>query len=60
MATYTGIRNLAITGGIRNLLNTSPPFSAHNVDNVAGAGWDARVGDPRGRSYVLGVNYKFY
>lgn len=59
-ATYTGIRNLSLTAGVRNLFNTSPPFSAHNVDNVAGAGWDARVGDPRGRSYVLGVNYKFY
>jgi iron complex outermembrane receptor protein len=59
-ASYKGIKNLTITGGIKNLLDTKPPFSLHNVDNVAGAGWDARVGDPRLRSFTLGVNYKFF
>ena len=59
-ATYTGLKNLSITGGIRNLFDTKPPFSGHNVDNVAGAGWDARVGDPRLRSFTLLVNYKFF
>ena len=29
-----------ITGGIKNLLDTKPPFTAHNVDFAAGAGWD--------------------
>ena len=58
-ATYTGIKNLSITGGVRNLLDTRPSFSNHNVDNVAGAGWDARVGDPRLRSFILRMNYKF-
>ncbi len=57
--TYTGFKNLTITAGIRNLLDTKPSFSAHNVDNVAGAGWDARVGDPRLRSLILRLNYKF-
>jgi iron complex outermembrane recepter protein len=59
-ATYTGIKNLTMTAGIKNLLNTAPPFSNHNVDNVAGAGWDGRVGDPRGRSYLLTASYKFF
>lgn len=58
--TYTGIKNLSITAGIKNLLDTKPSFSAHNVDNVAGAGWDARVGDPRLRSFILRLNYKFW
>ncbi|MBC7918411.1 MAG: TonB-dependent receptor [Rhodoferax sp.] len=58
-ATYTGFKNMRITGGIKNLLDTAPPFSGHNVDNVSGAGWDARVGDPRGRAFTLNVNYKF-
>ncbi len=58
-ATYTGIKNLTVTAGVKNLLDTRPSFSAHNVDNVAGAGWDARVGDPRLRSYILRLNYKF-
>ena len=57
--TYTWSKNLTLSAGIKNLLNTDPPFSAHNVDEVAGAGWDARVGDPRGRAYTFRVNYKF-
>ncbi|MES2152734.1 MAG: TonB-dependent receptor [Pseudomonadota bacterium] len=58
-ASYKGIKNLTLTAGVKNLLNTAPPFSAHNVDDVAGAGWDSRVGDPRGRSVLFNVNYKF-
>ena len=59
LATYKGIRNTTITAGIKNLLDKDPPFSAHNVDDVGGAGWDARVGDPRGRSFFLSLAYKF-
>lgn len=56
---YAVSKRLSFSAGIKNLLNTDPSFSAHNVDEVAGAGWDARVGDPRGRSYTFRVNYKF-
>lgn len=59
MATYKGVRNTTITAGIKNLFDKDPPFSAHNVDDVGGAGWDARVGDPRGRSFFLSLAYKF-
>ncbi|MFZ6645128.1 TonB-dependent receptor [Undibacterium sp. TJN25] len=58
-ATYTGFKNTTITAGIQNLFNTDPPFTAHNVDDVVGAGWDPRVADPRGRAFTLNVNYKF-
>jgi iron complex outermembrane receptor protein len=58
--TYTGIKNLSVTFGIKNLLDEDPPFTAHNLDFAAGAGWDPRVADPRGRSYSLRVNYKFF
>ncbi len=58
--TYKGIKNLTLTAGIKNLFDTKPPFSNHNVDNVAGAGWDARVGDPRLRSFIVRMNYKFH
>lgn len=58
-ATYTGIKNLSVTAGVKNVLDTKPSFSSHNVDNVAGAGWDARVGDPRLRSFILRMSYKF-
>ncbi len=58
-ATYTGFKNLTISGGIKNLLNTYPPFTAHNVDFAAGAGWDPRVADPRGRAFTARVTYRF-
>jgi iron complex outermembrane receptor protein len=45
---YTGIKNVTLNAGIRNLLNTDPPFTAHNVDFAAGAGWDPRVANPPG------------
>ena len=59
-ATYKGIKNLSLTAGIKNLFDTDPPFSGHNVDNVAGAGWDARVADPRGRAFTLSATYRFF
>ena len=59
-ATYTGEKNLTLTWGVKNVFNTAPPFTLHNVDNVAGAGWDARVGDARGRAFTFSVNYKFF
>lgn len=59
MFAYTGFKNLTIRGGIKNLLDTDPPFTAHATDFVSGAGWDPRVGDPRGRSFVLGATYRF-
>ena len=58
-ATYTGFKNLTISGGIKNILNQDPPFTAHNVDFASGAGWDPRVADPRGRAFTLRVTYKF-
>ncbi len=57
--TYTGFKNLTITGGIKNILNTDPPFTAHNVDFAGGAGWDPRVADPRGRAFTARVTYRF-
>lgn len=56
---YEGFKNMTIRLGIKNLLNTDPPFTAHNVDFAAGAGWDPRVADPRGRAYTASVTYKF-
>ncbi|MGB9990526.1 TonB-dependent receptor domain-containing protein [Massilia sp. SM-13] len=58
--TYTGFKNTTITVGIQNLLDTDPPFTAHNVDEVVGAGWDPRVADPRGRSLSFNLKYKFF
>jgi len=57
---YTGFAHTTINFTIKNLFDTIPPFSAHNVDNVAGAGWDAREGQPRLRSFMLALKYQFY
>ncbi|HEV6967840.1 TonB-dependent receptor domain-containing protein, partial [Roseateles sp.] len=58
---YTGIKNLGLTFGIKNLLNDDPPFSAAYDGNTgAGSSWEPRVADPRGRSYTFTVNYKFW
>ncbi|MFC4930628.1 TonB-dependent receptor [Massilia sp. GCM10023247] len=58
--TYKGFKNTSITFGIQNLFDRDPPFTAHNVDDVVGAGWDPRVADPRGRAYTLSLTYKFF
>ena len=56
---YTGFKNTTLTLGIQNLFDRDPPFTAHNVDEVVGAGWDPRVADPRGRSFTFQLKYKF-
>ncbi|AER57769.1 putative TonB dependent receptor [Pseudoxanthomonas spadix BD-a59] len=57
---YKGLDKLGITLGIKNLLDEDPPFTAHMNDYAAGAGWEPRVADPRGRAYTLALEYKFY
>jgi iron complex outermembrane receptor protein len=57
--TYKGIKGMSITMGIQNLFDADPPFTAHNVDEVVGAGWDPRAASPRGRSYSVSARYKF-
>lgn len=56
---WTGIDKLKLTFGIRNLLNTDPPFTLRYLDDGDGAGWEARVADPRGRSFTLLAEYSF-
>ncbi|MEF9978528.1 MAG: TonB-dependent receptor [Thermomonas sp.] len=56
---WTGIDKLKATVGIRNLLNTDPPFTLRYLDDGDGAGWEARIADPRGRSLNLLVEYAF-
>jgi len=59
MVAYTGLRNLTLTFGVKNIFDEDPPFTAHNLDFTPGAGWDPRVADPRGRSYVFRATYRF-
>lgn len=57
--TYKGFKNTSITVGVRNLFDTQPPFTHHDVDDVVGAGWDPRVADPRGRTLTANIKYQF-
>ncbi|CAM5603964.1 hypothetical protein [Rhodanobacter lindaniclasticus] len=55
---WSGLRNTKFTFAVRNLLDTDPPFTAHQVvDFASGAAWEPRVADPRGRSFYLMVEY---
>ncbi len=55
--TYTGFEDLRLTFGIKNLLDTDPPFTAHQNDFSPGAAFDPRISDPRGRAYTFLVQY---
>ncbi len=57
--TWTGIKDLKLGFGIKNLLDKDPPFTAHMNDFAAGAGWEPRIADPRGRAYTLLLEYSF-
>ncbi|MFN9450152.1 MAG: TonB-dependent receptor domain-containing protein, partial [Rubrivivax sp.] len=58
---YSGIKNLTLTAGIKNLFNEDPPFSAaYDTNTGAGSSWEPRVADPRGRAFTLRVEYKFW
>ncbi|MFZ6779585.1 TonB-dependent receptor domain-containing protein [Undibacterium sp. Ji83W] len=58
--TYSGIKNLTLTAGLKNLFNTDPPFAiTYDSNTGAGSSWEPRVADPRGRSFTLLANYKF-
>ena len=60
-ATYSGIKNLTITALVKNLLDTDPPFAITYDSNFgSGSSWEPRVADPRGRAFVLNLEYKFF
>jgi iron complex outermembrane recepter protein len=59
--TYTGIKNLSVTALVKNLFDTDPPFAiTYDSNTGAGSSWEPRVADPRGRAFVLSVEYKFF
>jgi iron complex outermembrane receptor protein len=56
-ASYTGIRNVDLTLGVRNLLDQEPPFT--NQSTTFQQGYDPRYTDPLGRTWYARVTYKF-
>lgn len=58
---YTGIKNLTLTAGVKNLFDKDPPYAnSYDTNTGSGSSWEPRVADPRGRSFVLGLDYKFF
>lgn len=60
-ATYSGIKNLTVTALVKNLFDKDPPFAiTYDSNGGSGSSWEPRVADPRGRAFVLNVEYKFF
>ena len=60
-ATYNGIKNFSITGLVKNVFDKDPPFAiTYDTNFGSGSSWEPRVADPRGRAFVLSVEYKFF
>lgn len=58
---FSGIKNLTVNAGIKNLLDKAPPFAnSYDTSTGAGSSWEPRVADPRGRSFQLGLEYRFF
>jgi iron complex outermembrane receptor protein len=54
---YTGFKGFTLTAGIKNLLDTDPPFS--NQGTLFQKGYDPRYTDPVGRAYYVRASYAF-
>ncbi|WP_425228725.1 TonB-dependent receptor domain-containing protein [Sphingomonas sp.] len=49
-----------LTFGVRNLLDTDPPFAiTYDSNTGAGSSWEPRVADPRGRSFTVSTEVRF-
>jgi iron complex outermembrane recepter protein len=58
--TYSGVKNLKITLGAKNILNRIPPYTNIGGAAVFQAGYDPSYADPRGRFVYLNGSYKFW
>ena len=55
---YSGVKNLRVTLGVKNLLDRIPPYS--NQGFSFQSGYDPQYADPRGRAFYLRANYAFH
>lgn len=56
---YTGIKDLNLRFGIRNLFDEEPPFTAVSSFGSHAAGYAASFTDPRGQFFYVNVGYRF-
>ncbi len=54
---YSGFKNLKLTLGLKNLIDTNPPYT-NNTSNFLG-GYDSSYADVRGRFVYGSVSYRF-
>jgi iron complex outermembrane receptor protein len=55
---FTGIKNLRLALGVKNLFDKNPPIFVP-VSNQFQGGYDINQYDPRARTVYLAANYKF-
>lgn len=56
-AAYTAFKKLTLTLGVKNLLDTDPPFTRQQQSFQIG--YDPALTDPTGRFFYAGVRYRF-
>jgi iron complex outermembrane receptor protein len=56
-AAYTGFAGTTVTAGVKNILNSDPPFSNQSANPQTG--YDPRFADPIGRAYFIRLTHKF-
>jgi iron complex outermembrane recepter protein len=58
---YLGLGpNYRLTLGVKNILDSDPPFAiSYDGNSGAGGSWDPRVADPRGRSFTVSAEVRF-
>jgi iron complex outermembrane receptor protein len=54
---YSGIKGLTLTAGVKNLLDKDPPFTAQGT--MFQKGYDPRYTDPVGRALFMRASYSF-
>ena len=54
---WSGIKGLTVSAGVKNLLDTNPPYS--NQQTTFQSNYDPRFTDPLGRQYTVRAAYKF-
>jgi iron complex outermembrane recepter protein len=55
---YRGIKNLTLRAGVANLFDKKPPYSRQG--DYFHVGYDPTIADPRGRTFTLGLNHRFF
>ena len=55
---WTAIKGLTLTAGVRNIFDRNPPLSVQNT--TFQRGYDPRFTDALGRTYVVRAAYKFF